>query len=72
MASDAEILAAVKTAIYNLVSSGEPVMEFTVAGRATKYYSLDELQRLEAYYGRKTASASHRRIRLLDVSRGDS
>ena len=73
MATDAEILAAVKTAIYNLVS-GEVASVTMPNGRAYTLQDLDKLQRLEQYYSGKTAyssSAGRQRIVLGDISGGE-
>ena len=72
MATDAEILAAVKDAIYDLVLTKKAVARLTLAGRTVQNYTLTELQSLEEYYTSKVARSSRTRILLADVSRRDS
>lgn len=45
----ATMLVEVRTAIRNLISSGEAMQSFSIGGvREARFYSLDELMRLEA------------------------
>lgn len=78
VATAAEILTAIDDAIFSLVSTGLATQEFSIAGRDTKFYSLDELRRLRDAYASVSASstsdatAGRRRITLADVSRREA
>lgn len=75
MASDATILANIKEAINTLISTGGAVVEWSIGGRDTKHYSLDELRRMQVQYeGIVAATATNKRrsIKLASISSGDS
>ena len=72
MATDAEILQAIKDAIYDIVATNKATVSVSLGERGYRHYSLTELQAMQEYYERKVALSTRRLIILADVSRGDS
>ena len=68
--TDQEILDKIREAIYDAVSDGFAML--MIGGRQTSRLSLRELRDMEAYYQRRVAAASRKRVLLADVSAGDS